>query len=199
MMPKLIFAPFSDIQSLLSSGKCRHEGVSVLDANNHQGKFGQDYIRVLASAAGLLVYTPDLDYDGVDLLLRWPGRIGPAASPAIDVQVKSWSNPKKSDGIWHFDGLNEQQFNKLAGTDYTVPRYLFLVIVPKSSDTYSEVRADGMLLRHQGYFVSLQDETVIQRPSRQSRRPVKVPVGNVLTVGSLRGLMHAGLASVGGT
>jgi hypothetical protein len=27
----------------------------VLDVNNHQGKFGQDYVRVLASAAGLLV------------------------------------------------------------------------------------------------------------------------------------------------
>ncbi|MGD0557880.1 MAG: DUF4365 domain-containing protein [Streptosporangiaceae bacterium] len=170
----------------------------MLDANNHQGKFGQDYIRVLASAAGLLVYTPDLDYDGVDLLLRWPGRVGPAASPAIDVQVKSWSNPRKSDGTWHFAGLNEQQFNKLAGSAYTVPRYLFLVIVPKSSDTYSEVRTDGMLLRHQGFYLSLRDETVIRDPSRQSHRPVKVPVGNVLTVGSLRGLMDARLAAVGG-
>ncbi|MQA98462.1 MAG: DUF4365 domain-containing protein, partial [Streptosporangiales bacterium] len=32
----------------------------MLDSRNHQGKFGQDYVRVLASAAGLLVYTPDL-------------------------------------------------------------------------------------------------------------------------------------------
>jgi hypothetical protein len=49
----------------------------MLDARNHQGKFGEDYIRVLASAAGLLVYTPDLDYDGIDPGLRWPGRVGP--------------------------------------------------------------------------------------------------------------------------
>jgi hypothetical protein len=94
----------------------RHrKGYSVLDARNHQGKFGQDYVRVLASAAGLLVYTPDLDYDGIDLLIRWPGQVGAAASPAIDVQVKSWSNPRKSGGSWRFDGLNELQFNKLAG------------------------------------------------------------------------------------
>jgi hypothetical protein len=79
----------------------------VLDANNHQGEFGEDYIRVLASAAGLLVWTPDLDYDGVDPGIRWPGRVGWAATPAIDVQVKSWSTPCKSGGEWRFDGLNE--------------------------------------------------------------------------------------------
>jgi hypothetical protein len=28
----------------------------VLDINSHQGKFGEDYVRVLASAAGLVVY-----------------------------------------------------------------------------------------------------------------------------------------------
>jgi hypothetical protein len=115
--------------------KRHHKGVGMLDARNHQGKFGQDYIRVLASAAGLLVCTPDLDYDGVDLLIRWPGKSGAAAAtPAIDVQLKSWSN-----------GLNEKQFNKLAGTRFTVPRYLFLVAAPKSAAAYSEALTMGTL------------------------------------------------------
>jgi hypothetical protein len=171
----------------------------VLDARNHQGKFGQDYIRVLASAAGLLVYTPDLDYDGIDLGIRWPGRVGWAASPAIDVQVKSWSNPHKSGSDWRFDGLNEVQFNKLAGQAYTVPRYLFLVVVPKSADTYTEVLTDGMLLRYQGFYVSLRHESLIAEPSRKRRRVVHVPIGNVLTSGTLRALMHPGLGAHGGT
>jgi Domain of unknown function (DUF4365) len=169
----------------------------VLDANNHQGKFGQDYIRVLASAAGLLVWTPDLDYDGIDLGIRWPGRVGRAASPAIDVQVKSWSNPRKSGSDWRFDGLTEQQFNKLAGPAYTIPRYLFLVIVPKNADVYAEILADGMLLRYQGFYVSLRDEPLIQQPSRERRRVVHVPIGNVLTAGTLRALMHPDLAAQG--
>jgi hypothetical protein len=169
-------------------------GSSVLDARNHQGKFGEDYIRVLASAAGLLVYTPDLDYDGIDFGIRWPGRVGSAASPAIDVQVKSWSTPHKSGGTWRFDGLNELQFNKLAGQAYTVPRYLFLVIVPESVDTYAEIFTDGMLLRYQGFYVSLTDEPVIEAPRREHRRVVHVPIGNVLTSGTLRALMHLELA-----
>lgn len=164
----------------------------VLDANNHQGKFGQDYIRVLASAAGLLVYTPDLDYDGIDLGIRWPGRTGTAASPAIDAQVKSWSSPRKSGGTWRFDGLNETQFNKLAGHDYTVPRYLFLVVVPQDAGAYSEVLTDGMLLRHQGYFLSLRKEALIATPSTKRHRTVHVPIGNILTVRSLRTLMLSG-------
>lgn len=33
----------------------------MLDANDHRGKFGVDYVRVLASAAGLTVYKDDGD------------------------------------------------------------------------------------------------------------------------------------------
>jgi len=36
----------------------------MLDAKQHQGKFGEDYVRVLASAAGLIVLKDDLDTDG---------------------------------------------------------------------------------------------------------------------------------------
>lgn len=161
----------------------------MLDARNHQGKFGEDYVRVLASAAGLLVYTPDKDYDGVDFLLRWPGRVGAAASPAIDVQVKSWSRPRKSGGTWRFDGLTEVQFNKLAGRDYTVPRYLFLVVVPDDPGQYSEISANGMLLRYQGYYLSLREEALFNEPSSARRPTVHVPIGNILTVGTLQTLM----------
>jgi hypothetical protein len=172
-------------------------GAVVLDANNYQGKFGQDYVRVLASAAGLTVWTPDLDYDGIDLGIRWPGRVGRAASPAIDVQVKSWSNPRKSGSFWRFDGLNEKQFNNLVGQAYTTPRYLFLVVVPKKNFQYAEISPEGMLLRYQGYYVSFRDEALIQQPNGDRRRVVHVPVGNVLTTGTLRGLMHPDLAGHG--
>ncbi len=161
----------------------------VLDARNLQGKFGEDYVRVLASAAGLIIYTPDKDRDGVDFLLRWPGRAGAAAFPAIDVQVKSWSSPQKSGGTWRFGGLTEVQFNKLAGHDYLVPRYLFLVVVPDDPDQYSQISADGMLLRYQGYYLSLREEALVSEASPARRRTVYVPIGNILTVRSLRTLM----------
>jgi Domain of unknown function (DUF4365) len=161
----------------------------VLDAKNLQGKFGEDYVRVLASAAGMLVLTPDKDFDGVDFQLRWPGRVGPAASPAIDVQVKSWSRPQKSGGTWRFDGLTEVQFNRLAGPDYLIPRYLFLMVVPDDPGYYSEISADGMLLRYQGFYLSMSEETPVSEPNPTRRRAVRIPIGNILTVRSLRSLM----------
>ncbi len=125
----------------------------------------------------------------MDFLLRWPGRVGAAASPAIDVQVKSWSQARKSSGTWRFDGLNEVQFNKLAGRDYTVPRYLFLVVVPDDPGQYSEILADGMILRYQGYYLSLREESPVSEPSPERRHTVYVPIGNILTVRTLQTLM----------
>jgi hypothetical protein len=157
----------------------------VLDINSHQGKFGEDYVRVLASAAGLVVYKADIDRDGVDLILRWPDH----AFPTIDVQVKSWSRPRKSAGSWRFDGLTEVQFNKLAGCNYLIPRYLFLVVVPDDPGQYSEISADGMLLRYQSFYLPMREEVPVETPSDTRRRAVHVPIGNILTVRSLLALM----------
>lgn len=165
----------------------------MLEARRLQGKFGEDYVRVLASAAGLLVYTYDLDGDGIDLGFRFPGRVNRVASPAIEAQVKTWSKPSGRAGDWHFDGLNEVQFNKLAGDDYSVRRFLFLVLVPPDARDYASLSTDGMLLRHLGYFISLRDAAPIEHPDSRRRRPVRVPKANVLTVATLRKLTDLSL------
>jgi hypothetical protein len=163
----------------------RAGGGRVLDAPNHQGKFGQDYIRALASAAGLLVFTYDLDRVGIDLGFRFPGRPGGLASPAIEVQVKTCSKPTMSGDELLYDGLTEQQFNWLAGPDYTVPRYLFLLPVPNDSKEYARFEPGGMTLQHLAYYLSLETEPPVADPSPTRRRKVRVPVGNVLTIRSL--------------
>lgn len=172
----------------------------MLDTHNHQGKFGQDYIRALASAAGLLVYEYDAEHAGIDLGFRFPGSPGRSASPAIEVQVKSWSKwsrPRPVDGEWHFDGLSEQQFNRLAGPDYTVPRYLFLVSVPTRRTEYARFESGGMVLQHLAYYRSLEDEEPVADPSPDRRRPVRIPHRNVLTIRSLLDLLNSTLVGAG--
>jgi hypothetical protein len=160
----------------------------MLDAKQHQGKFGEDYVRVLASAAGLLVLKDDLDVDGVDLGFRATGRYGRAFSPMIEAQIKTWSAPKGAAGHLMYRGLNEWQFNRLAGPDFTVPRFLFLICVPADNQRYTDAVTDGVMLRHLGYFVSLHSEKPIQNPDRTRKRMVRVPTANVLTVSALRRL-----------
>nr|WP_281280972.1 DUF4365 domain-containing protein [Actinocorallia herbida] len=162
-----------------------------LGGGNRQGKFAEDYVRVLASAAGLLVYTYDLDLDGIDLGLRYPGRAGRVASPAIEVQVKSWSRPRVGEGRLVYDGLDEVQFNKLVDGPFSVPRFLFLVVMPRADGAYTRVETDGLMLRQLAYFHDLSGERAVARPDKGKQRRVRVPLGNVLTERSLRALVGA--------
>ena len=138
----------------------------------YQGAFAESYIRSLALASGLNVLRADVDDDGVDVMIRYSGEVGAVASPGIDVQVKSWSTPKGSDRLWHFDGLNEQQYNKLVGDNYQMPRFLVVLIVPSDQSRLAEVLEDGLLFRHRAYFVSVARDVRIEDPSPRRRRRV---------------------------
>lgn len=163
----------------------------MLDSNQHQGKFGEDYVRVLASAAGLLVLKEDLDCDGIDIGFRATGRYGRTYSPMIEAQVKTWSKPVAAGGRLHYRGLDEVQFNQLAGADFCVPRYLFLVCVPPDWRDYASSGPEGVLLRHLGYYVSLRADRRIAQPRRRQIRPIDVPTANVLTAQVLRRLTES--------
>lgn len=164
----------------------------MLDARNHQGKFGADYVRVLASAAGLLWAEDDIDMDGVDLCIKLPGRTARGFSPRIDVQVKTVSSLDAGKGVVNFDGLDHSQFNKLAGPDFTVPRYLFVVHVPRSTGSYADLSTAGLLLRYIGYYLSLSDREPLASSDRNRHVRVKIPLSNVLTATSLRTLVSGG-------
>lgn len=163
----------------------------MLDALVHQGKFGEDYVRVLASAAGLLVSQDDVDHDGVDLCIKMPGHSIHGWSPRIEVQVKTTSRPKHRASVLDFDGLNQSQFNRLAGPNFVVHRYLFLIIVPKNATEYAALNTGGLVLRDVGYYVSLRDQPPIDEPNSGKRVHVAVPTANVLTVNTLRHLITA--------
>ena len=103
---------------------------------NHQGRFGEAYFRALATAAGASVaqLSGGDDLVGIDFMLSLPREIRGLGYPKIEVQVKTASAPQMSaDGtLWKFRGLDERQFNDLAGDRFQVPRYLVMLRVPNS-------------------------------------------------------------------
>jgi hypothetical protein len=165
------------------------EAMSGIPRRAHQGQFGEDYVRVLATAAGLTVASCNLDVDGIDLQITLPDDVGSVRSPRIEVQVKTASRLQPVDGVFAFDGLNGWQFNKLAGPGFMVPRYLFLVTVPVDASRYVDLNHEGLLLRHIGYWTSLHSRDVV--PAARSSVRVKVPIANVLTARRLRELVEA--------
>ncbi|MFD3706935.1 DUF4365 domain-containing protein [Nocardia sp. NPDC058658] len=161
----------------------------VLDPHHHQGKFGHDYIRVLASAAGLVWSTDDIDVDGVDLTIKQPGRTRYGYSPQIEVQIKTVSRPKYRQGQLIFGGLSHTQFNQLAGADFAVPRYLFAVHVPASVDRFTDSVTGALMLRHAGYFLSLRDRDRFAVDDAKRKVSVRIPVSNILDVAALATLV----------
>jgi hypothetical protein len=155
---------------------------------NHQGYFGESFVRVLVSAAGLIAGQQDVDHTGVDFSIDFPGARGTARFPKIEAQVKSWSSPKGNDLYWQYP-MEVNNYNNLAGEGFVVPRYLFLIIVPADVREFAEVDETSMRLSHCGYWASLQDRPEVD-PLTQGRVTVHVPKRNLLTVSGLRGLMR---------
>lgn len=161
----------------------------------YQGAYAEMYVRSVALAAGLNVLTYEVD-DGIDAMVRYtrdddsdPDEL--RSWPGIDLQVKSWSRPAGSGDHWRFDGLNEKQYNKLAG-DHVHPRYLVVLLVPADRAELTEVVRDGLLLRHHAYFTRVAGPR-IESPDGTRRRRVEVPKQNVLTAGALRALVNPAL------
>jgi len=171
------------------------EAARVPDAR-YQGAYAEMYIRSLALAAGLNALTYTID-DGLDVQIRYTDDADSPALrswPGVDLQVKSWSTPRGGGDFWTFDRLNEKQFNKLAGDDYTVPRYLVVLVVPADRLRLTEVVDDGLLLRHHAYFATVPGPRV-GSPDVTRRKQVLVPKRNVLTAATLRGLVHPELVA----
>ncbi|MFI5845616.1 DUF4365 domain-containing protein [Catenuloplanes sp. NPDC051500] len=155
---------------------------------NHQGYFGESFVRVLVSAAGLIAGQQDVDHTGVDFSIDLPGVRGTARFPKIEAQVKSWSAPKGNDLYWQYP-MDVGNYNNLAGEGFSVPRYLFLIVVPDDVDQYTHVDETATRLSHCGYWASLRSLPVIDDGS-QKTITVRVPKQNLLTVKALRALLQ---------
>ena len=157
-----------------------------LDQSNHQGWYGECFIQALAAAAGLQCSPLTPDCNGVDFDISGPREVR-GDFPCIRVQVKSWSAPRESDGFWRFGGLTQKRFNALAGPR-RIPR--FLVIVPSDVTAFARADANGLLLSHAAYWVSLRDRQKIAGPVCSQRVRVPVPRHNLLTADRLVGLVE---------
>lgn len=160
-----------------------------LNRHQHQGLFGESYVQVLASAAGLTVARKNLDVDGVDFTIGYTGDLGPIRHPEIQVQVKSWARRGAvwRDGCWKYR-LRAKHFNELAGPRFTLPRFLVLVVVPDDWTDYARVRHGVTELHHCAYWRSMLDDDPVDLAS-QATVSVDVPEANLLTVNTLLAMM----------
>ncbi|MGI5207884.1 DUF4365 domain-containing protein [Spirillospora sp. CA-108201] len=159
----------------------------ALDHSNHQGKFGEAFVRTVAAASGLLVSQPDPDFDGVDFSFKYPGARKTAYLPQIDVQVKSWRVPTGAGDTWNYS-MESKHFNQLAGT-FDIPRFLFLVVVPADIRAYTRADDECLRLYRACYWASFKDVQPAWEIPGDKEVKAPVPKRNLLTVDSLLALM----------
>lgn len=163
----------------------------VLDPNQHQGFFGESFVRALAAAAGLTVAKPEPDVTGEDFILTYKGELAGVRHPRSAVQVKSCIRDRVEHGrgAWKYP-LRVEQFNQLAGADLNLTSFLVLVLVPRDAFWYATAEHGATTLRHSPYWVSLRDRQPID-PQQQSTVTVDVPFENLLTGDALLDMMKA--------
>lgn len=152
----------------------------ALERRVWQGHYGEAVVRAMACAAGLVPTKRDLDVEGVDYNISYPGRLQGRRFPAIDVQVKSWSNPKIVDGMLAYP-LDRKNYDNLVGrvgVDFPMSRLLMIVVVPDSADDYINVHDNAIHLHHRVYWTSIMHYDVLPATENTSSKTIYVPLEN---------------------
>lgn len=155
--------------------------------NGHRGDFGETFIRMLAAAANLDAARRERDRVGVDWQLGHPGRAGTRRFPVIEAQVKCTSSPDIHEEHIRYP-LKVKNYNWLAGRDYDIPRFLFVVLAPADPFEWSDATQDRLLVRHAAFWICLHSHDLLEDRPSTGTRTVHVPRANLLTVGSLQDL-----------
>ncbi|MFI5657452.1 DUF4365 domain-containing protein [Streptomyces sp. NPDC051684] len=163
-----------------------------LGDRNHQGDFGETFIRTLAVAADLdIAEKAHRDRRGVDWEITFPGRDGRYKQPRIVVQVKCWAPSEQALAAdapaWSYR-LERHNLNLLAGRDWYDPRFLFLVVVPRDVEEWTRIDDGGMLLRYGAYWACFHDREPLEIEYKGQLDTVHVPKDQLLTIASLREL-----------
>lgn len=155
--------------------------------NGHRGDFGETFIRMLAAAANLDATHRERDRVGIDWQIGHPGRAGTRRFPVIEAQVKCTSSPVVHDEHISFR-LETKNYNWLAGRDYDLPRFLFLVLAPSDPLEWSDATEDRLLVRHAAYWMCLHERELLEGKKGTDKHTLHVPRANLLTVESLHDL-----------
>ena len=164
-----------------------------LHPNVHQGHHGEAFVYAMACAGGYTTSRMDLDVDGVDWQVGYPGPKGTIRSPKIEFQVKTWSDPVVEDGSYRYR-LTTTHYNMLAGQGFQLPRFLALVIVPEEASQYAICDHHCMKLGKAAYWLSLADWE--EKPTGDGDPQsivVEVPKENLLSVEAMGRLLSGDL------
>ena len=155
---------------------------TLLTTTDREEAMSRAYAYAVASGAGYVTATYDMDRDGVDLRIQSGG----AMRPALELQLKATINlGAADDGFYHFP-LAIRNYDLLRIETQT-PRLLVVLDLPREQEQWMIVNAEELVLRRRAYWLNLRGG---EKVANQMSVTVKIPASNVFNVENLRRLME---------
>ena len=156
----------------------------MMDRRKRKEQFNVAYVGALAAQVGINNARTEVDDDSIDVYLVGRGYSGKIRNPQIQLQLKCTSQDLVSGSVVKFP-LKRKNYDDLRGMNILCPRYLAVLIVPGNEAEWTEHSAEGMLLRHTCYWVSIRDLP----DTDQGSITVEVPIAQRLTAVELERMM----------
>lgn len=155
---------------------------SLLTREQQKEQFSIVYVRAVVARLRYDIQRPEIDQDGIDLTIQSGGKI----RPRLDLQLKATTRLKNSkDGYLGYK-LKVRNYDLLRLETQT-PRLLVILDMPSDDERWMKIKKNKLILRHRAYWLSLRG----CNPTRNRYSiTVKIPVGNLFDVSSVRKLME---------
>lgn len=155
---------------------------SLLASTDQQELLSEVYVSAVATAAGYSIAHPRIDRDGIDLEIL----AGGGMRPRLEIQLKATINLRlDDDGVCRFP-LKVRNYNLLR-ENTLVPRILVVYSMPRQTEQWATINADGLILRKCAYWVNLLG---CPETANTDSVTVDVPECNVFDVACLKAMMQ---------
>ena len=135
----------------------------------------------VATRAGYLTATYDLDRVGIDLRIQAGGDM----RPAIELQLKATVNLGSPTGGYFRFALKKRNYDLLIAESQT-PRLLMVLDLPDDEDEWMTISEESLVLRRRAYWANLAG---LEERTNLATVTVRIPCRNVFDVPSLQELM----------
>lgn len=144
-------------------------------------------MRAIATVAGYSCYEQETDLESVDIGFASLGYQGSRrAAPRLEAQLKATSRDILLSAELAFP-LKVKNHNELCGPGYLVPRILIVVVVPEGLDDWLQHSEDSLIMRHCGYWISLENA---EETDNVDTVTVHIPRVQQFNVASLQRMMQ---------
>ena len=172
-----------------SRSDCPEEGaILVLPRNLRMEAMGDAYLRALAAMAGVTCNEPSRDY-GIDYCLREieerDGRFRDR-SRLFDIQLRCTTLATLDESSVTYD-LDAEMYNDLCEPGDDCERILVLLLMPTDETAWLSQSIDELIVRRCAFWLSLVGR---EQTESTSKVRIRIPVGNVFTVETIRRFMR---------